>query len=223
MKQTKLNHLILIISLLGLIFSGCSAQPAAKPNAVATSPSPGQMRATILATWQANKEKSWRYQGDVVLANGEKHHTEVEYAPPDRNHIISDKTNELIVIGQQVYLKESNGWQTSKTPAANIVDQDFMKRLEASLANLEYLGPNKLADKPMQVYHYNSLNKIGEDQTTITTTLWIGEGDNLPYQMVMDGKIASLDKSTGKIVGTKATSILLYEYDPTIQIDSPVK
>jgi hypothetical protein len=184
---------------------------------------PSELRSTILAAINSLKDKSWRYQSDTVLVDGKTHNTVLEYSPPDRYHIVSDSKSELIVIGQKVYFKQGEAWTESQMLATSIIDPDASKKLEESISDVQFIGTDSLNGKPVRAYQYQSKTKIGDTESTVQTKLWIGVADNLPYKMIVDGETATADASTGKVVGVKATSTILYEYDPTIKIALPVK
>ncbi len=171
----------------------------------------------------ALKEKSYRYQGDTVMVNGETHNTVLEYVPPDRYHVVSDLKSELVVISQKVYFKQGDVWAESQMPATSIIDPDASKKLEESISDVQFIGTDSLNGKPMRVFQYKSQTKIGDTESPIQTKLWIGVADRLPYKMIVDGETASADASTGKVVGVNATSTILFEYDPTIKIALPSK
>lgn len=157
------------------------------------------------------------------MADGKVHNTIFEYVPPDRYHIVSDSQAELVIIGQKVYVKQGDVWTESKVSAASIINPNYYIVPEESTSDIQFIGTDSLNGKPMWVCQYTSKIKIGDTDSTSHIKLWIGATDNLPYKVVIDGEVAAIDSSTGKIVGVKAISTIFYEYDTTIKIDSPIK
>ncbi len=199
-----------------------SATPVPLPTATLI-PSPSELRSAILAALNALKDKSYRQRSaTTLLRDGKIYTTVVEYIASGRYHIIADPT-EYVIIGQKVYIKQNEVWTESQIPTTNIIDPDFFKRLEESISDIQFVGTDSLNGKPMQVCQYKSKLKVGDTESLVQTKLWMGVADNLPYKMIMDGETASLDSSTGKVVGAKSVATILYEYDSTIKIESPIK
>jgi hypothetical protein len=239
MNRSKLLLQMMGCILAVLFLSACGAQATPAPTAVpptltiipsstpipspTATPSPSESRATILAALNALKDKSYRQRSaTTLLRDGKTYTTAVEYVAPDRYHIIADPT-EYVIIGQKVYIKQNEVWTESQIPTTNIIDPDFFKRLEESISDIQFVGTDSLNGKPMQVCQYKSKLKVGDTESLVQTKLWMGVADNLPYKMIMDGETASLDSSTGKVVGVKSVATILYEYDSTIKIESPIK
>jgi len=229
-----MNHQPLFQKLFGIAFatllfsaSGTQVKPPQNTDNQTTpvstpkaTPNPSEHRAIILAANGALDEVTYRYQADTVLATGEAHHTMFEYVPPDRYHIVTDSKSGLIIIGLKVFFQREDGWAESQIPASSILDPDRMKRLSDSISEIQAIGVDSLNGELMQVYQYNSKTRFGE---TEKTKLWTSVADNLPYKMIIDGYTTAIDASTGEIVGVKALSTIVYEYDPSIKITYPDK
>jgi hypothetical protein len=121
-----------------------------------------------------------------------------------------------------VYLKEGETWTESAVPAASIVDPGFSSRLEQTISDLRFAGFDTLSGMPTLIFEYTSTYKIGVNDASSQTRLWIGEDDHLIHRIVIDGAVAALDHRNGTAINTPAVTTITYEYDPEIQIDVPV-
>ncbi len=236
MRYSWIFGIVLVLALVTVAACGSASTPtvAATPTAIPSStlpalptstsaPSPAELRSTILAAFRSLEEKSFRQRSDTtVLSDGKTYNTMVEFVAPDRYHIVSAPI-EYVILGQKVYIKQNDVWTESQIPAASIVGNGYSKGLEESISDIQFMGADSLNGKPMQVYQYQNKTKIGDADSTAQSKVWIGVEDHLPYKMVMDGETASLDSSTGKVVGVKSTATISFEYDPAIKIDLPLK
>jgi hypothetical protein len=248
MRYSFLFGMVLLLTLLGLAACGAASTPTVASTSIPSTatppaptppvipsatpiplptatliPTPSELRSAILAALNALKDKSHRQRSaTTLLSDGRTYTTVVEYVAPDRYRIIADPI-EYVIVGQRVYLRQNEVWTESKTPASSIIDPDSSKRLEESISEIQFVGTDSLIGKPMQVCQYKSQIKLGDTSSLVQTALWIGEADHLPYKMAMEGESASLDTSTGKVVGVKSTSTILFEYDSTIKIALPAE
>jgi len=195
--------------------------PPHTPTPPAT-PAPEEILPLILAAFQAQQGLAWRYNSDIQMANGEAHTTVFEFSPPDRYRIVSDGASEVVGVSGKVYLKQGETWTESAVPASSIVDPGFSNRLEQTISDLRFAGFETLSGMPMLVFEYTSTYKIGVNDASSQTRLWIGEDDNLIHRIVIDGAVAALDHRNGTAINTPAVTTITYEYDPSIQIDVPV-
>jgi hypothetical protein len=193
--------------------------PSATP---APTPAPDEILPMILAAFDAQQELSWRYTSDIRMENGETHTTLFEFVPPDRYHILSDGQSEVIGAGGKVYLKQGDAWAESPVLPGEIIDPQFSDRLEQSISDLQFTGYETIDGLPTLVFQYRSTYKIALSQVASQTTMWLGLDDHLLYRIVIDGEVAALDHSTGAVTNSKAITTIDYQYDPSIQIESPV-
>ena len=198
-----------------------TASPPPTPTYPAT-PVPEEILPLILAAFQAQQQLAWRYSSDIQMANGEAHTTVFEFSPPDRYRIVSDGTSEVVGVAGKVYLKQGEAWSESPVPASSIVDPGFSGRLEQTISDLRFTNFETLSGMPMLVFEYTSTYKIGVNDASSQTRLWIGADDQLIHRIVIDGAVAALDHRSGTATNTQAVTTITYEYDPEIQIDIPV-
>jgi hypothetical protein len=236
MRRLLFSATILVLTAIALTACGSAPTPTPAPTSVpqvvptavslpasTATPGPTELRSTILAAINAQKDKAWRQRSEVTLADGSTHTTVIEYAPPDRYHIVSDSTTELVVLGQKVYLKQNAAWAESQIPVASIIDPDAFKKLESSNSDVQPVGADTLNGKPMRVYQYKSKATIGPTEAALQVKIWTGQSDNLPYKMIVEGQSASLDQRTGQVIGVQSTSTILFEYDPMIKVEAPIQ
>ncbi len=181
------------------------------------------LRSIILESFEAQDTISWRYNSTTILANGETHTTLVEYQPPHRYHIVSDSKGGLIIFDEKVYTLQTDQWVLAEIPIESIIDPEATRRLENTISDIVYLGSEYLNEKAMLVCAYKSQQKTGDSETTIEVTLWIGNEDRLPYKMNVKGQSLAIDGQTGEVKGVDSTSTVLYEYDSSIVIESPLE
>ena len=224
-------HRAIVICLVLAALSVCAACNSAPVTPVATAPAPQptpaatptevEWRAAVLGAFDSAQPRASRQRSETVLADGTRHQTVVEFAPPASYHIVADGATELIVIGERVYLKDSGAWTEANIPAGSLIDRDFAKRLERTLSDLTWLGSETLNGAALHVYQFKSAIKVGEDERIGQFKVWINPADQLPYQLVINGETAALDNRTGQITGVPTTTTIKYEYDPTIAISAP--
>lgn len=185
-------------------------------------PQPEVLRAMIIDSFEKQEAVSWRYNSTTQLSNGEIHTTLVEFQPPHRYHIVSDEKNELTIIDKEAYVLQDNQWIRANIPIDSIIDPEASQRLEKSIKDIIFIGSEYLNEKAMLVCRYHAKQKTGDAETEIEVTLWLGNEDLMPYKMLVNGKTMAIDGQTGDVKGIDSTSTVLFEYDPNIEIISPV-
>ncbi len=124
----------------------------------------------------------------------------------------------IVIKGVGTYEKEpGKQWQKSATDMSNtigmLLDPQQAEGLVAE--NIKYLGDEKLNGKTMWTYQYQATNKAGDWPVLLTTKIWIGAADKLPYREETTGE-------SGTIKGGKMKQTVVYEYDPNIKINPPI-
>lgn len=185
-------------------------------------PQPDALRAMIIESFEKQEAVSWRYNSTTQLTNGEVHTTLVEFQPPHRYHIVSDEESELTIIDKEAYVLQDNQWIRANIPIDSIIDPEASQRLEKSIKDIIFIGSEYLNEKAMLVCRYNAKQKTGDAETETEVTLWLGNEDHLPYKMLVNGQTLAIDGQTGDVKGIDSTSTVLFEYDPNIEIISPV-
>jgi len=119
MHCRRLLQQMIVVMVAASLLSACGApapsvpaavSPSPQPEAVSSptsipspvpppTPDPSEVRSAILAAIGHLSDRPYQYEGDTIMADGKTHHTLLAYSPPDRYHIVSDSTSEIIVIG----------------------------------------------------------------------------------------------------------------------------
>lgn len=208
--------------------STATGSSTATASFTATAAAPGQPTRTadewqklLSAAFAAQKAQSWRSESDILTAGGHTGHTTVEFVPPDRYHILSQPDTELILIGQQVFSQLNGQWSLVQIPAASILGADPLSGLEQSIPGLQCATPALLDGKPLHLCQYPTTTRIGDSDEALQNQLWIDPATNLPYQMIVDGAVGSMDTDTGQVTAVRATTTVRYTYDPALKIEPP--
>ncbi|MBN2501675.1 MAG: hypothetical protein JXB38_12910 [Anaerolineales bacterium] len=212
-------------SLFVLALVACS-NPAASPDgapAGADAPSASEIQAAILSAFENQYEFSHHIENTITTTDSEVFVT-IDYFPPDR-YAISSQDNyytQIIIIGETVYGFADSQWAVLPMQADQLINPNALEELEATLQDLQYLGTETLNGELADVYSYQSQTTIGESQVPQTSRLWLGASDGLPYKIVIDGQIATMDARTGKIEGIPAVTTQVITYDPDLTIEAPI-
>ncbi len=183
-----------------------------------------EVKAAILAAMRAMMGQAHRTHSTVTLTDsGQSQESTVEYAPPDRYHVLIG-SDELAVIGQVVFLKVGERWETTtQLTADQVINPDQLDYLEATIQDYQLAGNETLDGKMMKVYTYQS-GYLNQTLWLVNRTrLWVGEADGLPYKINTTGDIAGVDPASGMPVNQAGISETTIEYDPTIKIDITYK
>jgi hypothetical protein len=224
----KLLQVILLFSSLALAGS-CKSSPAesgpAKP--VVTVPSNEKEKEAAVAAARSNPLEGIVNAFQKLLAAQTfraklEYTTEVltsqvnyEFVTPDRYRIINGPT-EMIVIGQDAFLKTLGSWQRVATGLQSqmkaVRDPQMVEQLRQA-SEAKFIQPDMLDSKPMLVYEYTSNNLMGVEGK-ITVKTWVGMFDGLPYK-------SEFESETGS---RKAKGVLTwYDYNADIRIEPPLK
>jgi hypothetical protein len=219
-----------LVTLLLTSCGGVSPSPTAVPTSLpatfaptaAPAPTPtvsqSDMHTAVSAALRSVSKFSHRSESEIVFADGKTITTTVEFVPPDKKHFVG-QDSDMIVVDNKVYNKGQgeDKWTQVPMDAAQFSYPSFRE----DFGDIQFLGQENLAGKPMSVYKASLLSK--ETGTTSIFTYWINPTDGLLYKLVNDGEVGSVDSSTGKMKMVKAITASIFEYDPSIQIAAPIK
>jgi hypothetical protein len=181
--------------------------PAATEEAAATEPpaAPSGDEKSVIAKSAADLKNLKSYRVKMTMEQeGQTMETLVEYALPDRFHMVSDLA-EMIVIGDDMYMKAGDTWTKVPGGGAGAAVADVGVTEDQILeARLE--GSEDVEGVPCQKYVYTA--KVG-DNPPIEVTAWIGAEDGLPYKVVTEMES-----------GMTMTQIL-YDFNADITIEPP--
>jgi hypothetical protein len=171
--------------------------------------------------------KTWRTRTTQTDSDGKTSTTLFEYVAPDRMHLATSTGNETIAIkGVGTYQKPAGGqWLKSPIDMSDLMfsflDPKAFDEYKDTIVttDVKFVGPDLIDTKPMFVYQYSSIVKgtlTGTGDLKGTTKLWVGVVDGLPYK-------TESDQDSAVKPGTKTHTVVIYDYDPNIKIDPPVK
>lgn len=212
-----------------------SAPAATSAPTATTAPKPAQANAPtgnpfdlILAAQRAQMNaKSWRTRTTTTGADGKTGTTLFEFVAPDRVHMAMPNGFEIIAIkGVGTYQKPPAG-QWLKSPVDfsatyfAFMDPKTIEEFQKSIvvSAVKFVGPDLIDVKPMFVFQYATLVKgIGPNGSDIagTSKMWVGVTDGLPYKL-------ESEQDSAVTLGAKSHTVAVYDYDPTIKIEAPVK
>jgi hypothetical protein len=174
--------------------------------------------------------KSYRIRVEQVATVGQMHNTQMgDYVAPDRLRVIIEASldgrsskREMIVIGQQAYLKTPEGkWQKTqidlqKLEFARLRDQILIDNL--SKAEDSFVKFSGGVQDGMQAFVYEQTIEVEPKLVTRSkTTWWVRVADGLPHKEEI---VADTD-FYGKPLNLKSTTTY-YDYNADIKIEAPL-
>jgi len=243
MRNRKIFHLLLLLVLSVVWLSGCSA-PASIPTSTATQipPTPTQAASPtslpqstptqtiepetpgslVKRAFQAQKERSWVMHSQAQSLDGQPLRSiVVEYVPPDRYRITSETNpeNQSILIGRKAYGKVNGAWRLLPEESTTIALGLYTYNLDRkSIDPVQDLEADTLDERPVHKYQFEEHNNLTKNQAT----LWVGAEDNLPYKIILKGRIVGIDPVTMGTQLTDGVTTIVYAYDQDVKIDAPV-
>jgi hypothetical protein len=222
-KTFPKTHLLMFVLVLSMMAACSSKSPSPNSTAAVPQPSQDEMRKAIIGAFKIQYDHPHRTQSAVSTADQDVLVT-IEYIPPDRYSISSEANyyRQIIISTDKVYGKSNDQWSVLPMSPDQLINPNSLKELENSIQGIQFIGQETLDGKPTNVYQYKSDTTIGKNKVTQQSQLWIGVSDGLPYKIVIDGQIATMDARTGNIEGIKAKTTQTIVYDPTIKIEAPL-
>lgn len=215
---------VLLFVLILLAITACTGKNNS-PNSTSAVPQPSQdeMRKAIIGAFKNQYDHPHRIESAVSTADQDVLIT-IEYVPPDRYSISSEANyyRQIIIITDKVYGKSNDQWSILPMSPDQLINPNSLKELENTIQGIQYMGQETLDGKSTNVYQYKSDTTIGKTKVTQQSQLWIGVSDGLPYKIVIDGQIATMDARTGNVEGIKAKTTQTIVYDQAIKIEAPL-
>lgn len=166
------------------------------------------------------------YRANIESAGANDAHTTllVEYAAPDRYHMVThaqvsgrEFSQEYVIVGKDTFMR-MNGGAWSRFPVdmkqliAGFRDPKFIDDL-AKQSDVKLAGPDTLDGQPMLVYSYSTKNPMGMNIKSDSKT-WVAVSDGLPRKT----------ESEGEMSGKKTKSTITFsDYNSDIRIEPPIK
>ena len=214
-KRVPNSLFIMIVLIISLSLTSCKGQPSSQ--------STDQMRSVIIGAFEKQYDHAHRITNQIKTADQDIQ-VIIEYAPPD-SYLIDSEQNfyrKLIVVDDMVFGFANQQWEVLPINPDQIISPKALEMLKASIQDIGYKGQETLNGVKLDVYEYRSDVMIGEEKVTQQNTLWVGTTDGLPYQVVMEGQIATMDARTSQIQGIPATTTQIIQYDANIKIEPPL-
>ncbi len=188
------------------------------------SPNDKPLDAMLRAAHAQLDAKSYRANIDSNGSNGTHSNLLVEYAAPDRYHLVThaqlngrEFSQEYVIVGKDTFMR-TNGGAWSRFPVdlkqmiAAFRDPKFVDDL-AKQSDVKLVGPDTLDGQPMLVYSYSTTNPMGMNIKSDSKT-WVAVADGLPRKT----------ESEGEMSGTKTRSTITFsDYNSDIRIEPPIK
>jgi outer membrane lipoprotein-sorting protein len=176
---------------------------------------PDNTAVDTLTAMQQALAKAPAYRETVTRAQGDQTTKIVlEHVAPDRWHVIPPQGPELIVIGDNTYIKLGDNWQkapagTNLSAMLQNVQQFSGKDLSQDVVSVTKVGTQVLGKTPTVVYQVVSdVRGVGS-----TSKIWVGQHDNLPYRLESTSKVP---QQKGEVMAT-----VVYDYSANINIEAP--
>lgn len=244
--KSKLRIQTLVITSLLFAFAGCSSAPSTGGGGASNAPAAGggtaaggggsAGRAGVISPNDKPLDvltrairaqldaKSYRAQMDISATPGGTNKMLVEYASPDRYHVVRDATAgepnsrlEYIIIGKETHVKSGAGpWTKFPADMGSMInslrDPKIVEELTKG-ADMKFVGPDTLDGEPMLVYQY-TLDSVGGLPVKSVTKTWVAVADGLPRK----------SESDGEYQGTKTKTVArMSDYNADIKIELPAK
>ena len=115
---------------------------------------------------------------------------DVQYVAPDRYHIIfADETGaktEMTSIGNETWIRNGDSWdklEVDESPTSTFRN-NFTEEVVAGITDVKFNGEDTLDNKPMLVFSYNLVTKVGNFH--VTHTIWVDEATGIPVKSLAE-------------------------------------
>lgn len=170
--------------------------PTSTPTVVPPTPTPTPI--PVISALNALAVKTNRQRGETILLSDGKIYTSVtEYIAPDRFHFVS-ALDEIVVIGQRVFVRQNDVFVETSIPATNIVDFRGLERAGEGIDGIKRSGAESLNGQQVVVYEYERKMNTGDTEASIKRTMWIDVAEKFLRKMTIDGVSLGLDTKTEK-------------------------
>jgi hypothetical protein len=181
-----------------------------------------------------SKEKSYRIKQSLETKvngnlSGPSDESFSEFVPPDKRRFVSIlKTPkfttkiETISIGGKEYSRKDGGTWQLKEVKENTPPPQTKTKMSVESTEYKYLGQEKIDGEKTDVYEQVIKHKMTDEKasresiSTIKTKYWYGES-GLLLKMEAEMEI------TNEIMPSYSKRTYIYEYDPNIKIEAPIK
>jgi len=141
--------------------------------------------------------------------------SQVDYVAPDRFHVKylagTGAGMEMIVIGDQMYMKSGGGW--NKSSGGNTVPtlrDSFTEEGLKTLSDVKFEGNDTLDGRSALIYSYKNVTPQGG--YPFNSKIWIGKDSGLPMKILVDYPSGPLKQMT-----------VNYDTETPVTIEPPIK
>lgn len=144
--------------------------------------------------------------------------SQIDYVAPDRYHVTYLAGNgsgmEMIMIGNQSYMKSSNSGSWSKMPGdakaiPNLRDS-FTEEGLKTLSDVKFDGDDTVDGKPALEYSYKNVTPVGN--YPFTSKIWVSKSTGLPMKIYVEYSNGMLKNMT-----------VTYDTESPVTIEAPIK
>ena len=136
---------------------------------------------------------------------------DVQYVAPDRYHIIFDDETgartEMTSIGNETWIKSGDSWdklETDESPTSTFRN-NFTNEVVAGISDVNFKGEEMLDNKPVLVFSYNLVTKVGNFH--VTHTIWVDAESGIPVKSLAEYHDTTQESLTTTFDVTKPVTI----------------
>ena len=115
---------------------------------------------------------------------------DVQYVAPDRYHIIFDDETgartEMTSIGNETWIRNGDSWdklEVDESPTSTFRN-NFTEDVVSGITDVKFKGEDMLDNKPVLVFSYDLVTKVGNFQ--VTQTIWVDEASGIPVKSLAE-------------------------------------
>lgn len=174
------------------------------------------VRAELIGLWSkmlASKDLAYRAHMVTTDKKGRQYATDMEVQWPNRFHM-KNPDSEMIILPQGTWMKAGGDWMKMPMDMSKMIQQYTPEATKAGMDGIQtvtYLGEAEVNGKACKQYQYAFDSKVGGIRSTGTAKISLEALTGYPVRM----------ETTGEAMGQKSSTVVDYEYDPTIRITAP--
>lgn len=115
---------------------------------------------------------------------------DVQYVAPDRYHIIFDDETgaktEMTSVGNETWIRNGDKWdklETNDSPTSTFRN-NFTEDVVAGITDVKFKGEDTFDNKPVLVFSYDLVTKVGNFH--VTQTIWVDEKTGIPLKSLAE-------------------------------------
>lgn len=115
---------------------------------------------------------------------------DVQYVAPDRYHIVFDDATgartEMTSVGNETWIRNGDAWdklETEESPTSTFRN-NFTDEVVSGITDVKFKGEEMLDNKPVLVFSYDLVTKVGNFH--VTQTIWVDEASGIPVKSLAE-------------------------------------